>query len=212
MPSPFLETPRFPDEISFLASVGPQFRTEVAQGITGYQQTNATMPDPLYVFDITQALREIDIVNSAAGYGYKTVRNYFTVVKGKAYGFRIKNFWDYQDEGLGILGSGTGNGTTTAFQIYKRYTVGALSTDKPIKKPVTGTVGVKVNGVTVGGWTVDTTTGIVTFTVAPSNGAVLTCTFEFDVPVRFDRDVMKVHPDSGGLAVVEGLGMQEYRP
>lgn len=210
MPSAFLESPRFPDEITFHASVGPQFRTEVATGLTGYQQTNATMPDPLHVFDITQAMREIDISNTP-GYGYRVVRDFFNVVKGKAIGFRARNWWDYKDDGLGILGTGVGNGTTTVFQIAKRYVAGALSTDKAIRKPVSGTLVVKVNGVTVSNYTTDFTTGLVTFAAAPANGAVLTCAYEYDLPVRFDRDLIRVHPDSGGLAIVEGLAMLEYR-
>lgn len=211
MPSPFLESPRFPDEIAFYASVGPNFRTEDAKSLTGYQQTNATMPDPLHSIDITQALREIDIINTP-GYGYRVVRDFFFAVKGKAIGFRVKNWWDYKDDGLGILGTGLGNGSTTVFQIAKRYTAGALSTDKAVRKPVSGSVGVKINGVTQpSGWTVDTTTGLVTFSVAPANGAVLTCTYEFDLPVRFDRDSIRVRPDPGGLVAVEGLAMNEYR-
>lgn len=39
-------------------------------------------------------------------------------------------------------------------------------------------------------FTVDTTTGIVTFSPAPLDGTVLTAGFEFDVPVRFDTDMI----------------------
>lgn len=38
----------------------------------------------------------------------------------------------------------------------------------------------------------DQTTGIVTFTTAPENGAIITANFKFDVPVRFDTDMMDV--------------------
>lgn len=207
----FLESPRFPDEIAYWASIGPQFRTEVAAGVTGYVQTNPVMPDPLHAVDIAGALREMDIAGGTPQYGYKVLRNFFMVLKGRANGFRIKNFWDYQDEGLGVLGTGTGS--QTVFQIVKRYTVGALTMDKTIYKPVAGTVGVLANGVVQAtGWTVNTTNGKVTFTVAPANGVVLTCTFQFDLPMMFDRDGFRVRPDPGGLAVVESLTASEYRP
>ncbi len=42
------------------------------------------------------------------------------------------------------------------------------------------------------GWSVDATTGIVTFTTAPAAGAAITADFELDVPVRFDTDHMAV--------------------
>jgi uncharacterized protein (TIGR02217 family) len=37
-------------------------------------------------------------------------------------------------------------------------------------------------------WTVDETTGLVTFAHPPDLGARITAGFEFDVPVRFDTD------------------------
>lgn len=207
----FLETPRFPDEIAYWASIGPTYRTEVADGQTGYQQTAATMPWALHKMDVTNVMREIDIGGQGALYTFRTLRNFFHVLKGRANGFRVKNFWDYEDEGLGVLG--TGDGTQTVFQMVKRYTVGALSTDKAIYKPVAGSVGVKADGVTMGsGWSVSTTTGLVTFTVAPANGVVLTCTFEYDLPMRLDRDALRIHPDAGGLAVFEQLSATEYIP
>ena len=40
----------------------------------------------------------------------------------------------------------------------------------------------------VAGWSVDTTTGLVTFGMPPALGVEVTADFEFDVPVRFDTD------------------------
>jgi uncharacterized protein (TIGR02217 family) len=40
------------------------------------------------------------------------------------------------------------------------------------------------------GWSVDTTTGLVTFGTPPVLGVEVTADFEFDVPVRFDTDHM----------------------
>ena len=42
------------------------------------------------------------------------------------------------------------------------------------------------------GWSVDTTTGVVTFSAAPAIGVEVTADFEFDVPVRLDTDHMAV--------------------
>jgi|GEM_PF-1924279 len=44
----------------------------------------------------------------------------------------------------------------------------------------------------VAGWVVDTTTGVVTFTPAPLNHAMIRASFEFDVPARFDTDSISV--------------------
>jgi uncharacterized protein (TIGR02217 family) len=60
-----------------------------------------------------------------------------------------------------------------------------------VVKPVRGTVKVAVAGqpmVESIDWTVDDTTGVVTFVQPPDVGVVVTAGFEFDVPVRFDTD------------------------
>ena len=48
------------------------------------------------------------------------------------------------------------------------------------------------------GWTVDTTTGVVTFTAAPAGGVIVRAGFEFDVPVRFDTDKLVDTCGTGG--------------
>ena len=44
----------------------------------------------------------------------------------------------------------------------------------------------------LGGWSVDTTTGVVTFATAPAEGVAITAGFAFDVPVRFADDRLRV--------------------
>lgn len=209
MAAPFIESPRFPDEIAFSASVGPRFRTDVAEGATGFQQRNAVQPAPLYQWDIASALREMDNV-TALTYGLRAVRDYFNAAKGRAYGFRIKNFFDYSDEGAGILG--TGNGVLTAFQMLRRYTVGGLSTDKPIQKPIAATIAVYINAVLQSsGYTLNSTTGVVTFSSPPAGGTALTWTGQYDLPGHFDSDEFRARPESGGLYQIERLRVLEYR-
>ncbi|MEO8530146.1 MAG: DUF2460 domain-containing protein, partial [Deltaproteobacteria bacterium] len=77
------------------------------------------------------------------------------------------------------------------FQLVKVYASGEQSYTRPVKKPVSGTVRMgiateeRVEGVH---WTVDLTTGMVTFDTAPDAGAEISAGFEFDVSVRFDTD------------------------
>ena len=88
---------------------------------------------------------------------------------------------------------GTGNGIATAFQLVKRYASGAQSWTRAITKPVAGTVTIALNGTPqASGWSVSTTTGLITFATAPAAGIAITAGFEFDVPVRFDTDRIAV--------------------
>jgi uncharacterized protein (TIGR02217 family) len=55
-------------------------------------------------------------------------------------------------------------------------------------------VRIAVNGVERTGsqFSVDGTTGLVTFGAAPPSGATVTAGFHFDVPVRFDTDYLEI--------------------
>jgi uncharacterized protein (TIGR02217 family) len=108
---------------------------------------------------------------------------FFRARRGRAYGFRFKDWTDYQAFAQGL---GVGGGTTKTFQLVKRYASGGVIDTKAIAKPVAGTVKVYRDGVEATAvWSVDTTTGLATFATAPAAGVQVTA--EVDVPVRFDR-------------------------
>ena len=61
------------------------------------------------------------------------------------------------------------------------------------------------------GWSVDATTGIVTFDSAPGAGAPVTAGFQFDVPVRFDTDQLDVTLDLERLGSITSIPLVEIR-
>lgn len=135
-------------------------------------------------------------------------------------GFRIKAWDDFTTAEDGVSAPGWSDCTalvltSTTFQMVKEYgksMPALLSLGRPrrvIYKPVAGTVQVSVDNVpVVSGWSVDTTSGVITFSVAPVGTVRFGC--EFDYPVAFDSsfsvsaltgDVM----DASGLRLVELL-------
>ena len=60
------------------------------------------------------------------------------------------------------------------------------------------------------GWTVDVTTGVITFSVAPATGTYIKCTFDFDVPMAFTDNNFSLKTDVTGE--VRGLGLREILP
>jgi uncharacterized protein (TIGR02217 family) len=105
------------------------------------------------------------------------------VARGRHHGWRFKDWADFaaaHTEGVVTAI------TSTTFQLVKRYTSGSGTQDRVIKKPVSGTVEIKVSGV-VTAHTLDATTGVVTIGSAPAASAV-TWSGEFDVPMRFGTD------------------------
>ena len=94
---------------------------------------------------------------------------------------------------------GTGDASETTFQLVKLYELGANVVSRTIRKPVSGTVVAGIDGVskTLGvDFTVNTASGLITWTTAPGSGLDVTAGFEFDVPCRFDEGL-----DNNGLDV-----------
>jgi uncharacterized protein (TIGR02217 family) len=83
---------------------------------------------------------------------------------------------------------------------------------RTITKPVAGTVKVYLDGVEqLSGWSVDTTTGLVTFGMPLALGVEVTADFEFDVPMRFDTDQMAVTIQSYRLHAWQQIPIVELR-
>lgn len=138
-----------------------------------------------------------------------TVIAFFRARFGRAYGFRFKDWSDYQGVNQSL---GTGNGTKTAFQLVKNYFSGSNSYSRDIKKPVNGTVKIYLNSILQSsGFTIDHTTGMVTFSSAPANGVLVNADFDFDVPVRFDADQLAVRIDGPGQYLWDAIPIVEIR-
>lgn len=201
---------RFPDNISRGAKGGPERRTRIVELASGDEERNASWANSRRRYDVSYGVRRAD--DLAAVVAFFEARN------GRLHAFRFKDWSDYKS----CLPSatpastdqiiGTGNGSTTAFQLVKTYASGAQSWARAILKPVAGTVAVSLNGVAQGsGWSVNTTTGIVTFTVPPTTGAVIRAGLEFDVPVRFDTDELPVTLDIERTGSIPSIPLIEVR-
>lgn len=205
----FHET-RFPDNISRGARGGPERRTQIVELASGDEERNASWADSRRRYDVAYGIRKADDLAAVIAF--------FEARGGRLYGFRFKDWSDYKSALPSVAISrndqslGTGTGAATQFQLVKRYTSGAQTWTRTITKPVAGTVLVALNGVNQPtGWTVDTTTGIITFTVAPGIGIAVTAGFEFDVPVRFDSEAMDVTLDFERLGSITSIPLIEVR-
>ena len=200
----------FPVDISYGSAGGPQFSTDVVETISGFEQRNVNWSQARLRYNVAYGVR------SAAQ--LETLLAFFRARQGKAYGFRFRDWTDYQscpaaaspapmDQNLG-----SGDGTNKMFALRKAYTSGATTVYRLITKPVAGSIRVALNGVEqLSGWTIDTETGLVTFTAAPASGVSVTAGFLFDVPVRFDSDTLSLSLDSYGVGSANGVDLIEVR-
>jgi uncharacterized protein (TIGR02217 family) len=201
---------RFPDDISRGARGGPERRTQIVTLASGDEERNASWANSRRRYDVGYGIRRAD--DLAAVVAFFEARN------ARLHGFRFKDWSDYRsgppsqtpspfDQPIGV-----GDGITTAFQLVKRYASGAEVWTRTITKPVAGTVRVALAGAEqASGWTVDTTTGIVAFGVAPGSGVTITAGFAFDVPVRFDSDALDVTLDLERTGSITSIPLVEIR-
>lgn len=150
----FLESPRFPDNIAFGATVGPTYLTVVNTVYSGRDGRIPAWTQSRIRFDIGR--RAMNAADTA------TLDAFFRAVKGRAYGFRIKDWTDYLvTTGNGVLVPQNGAFGST-YQLAKFYQQGALSETRSISKPVVGSTAIYLNASALPGtaYALDTTTGI----------------------------------------------------
>ncbi len=201
---------QFPTNISSGARGGPERRTQIVTLAGGNEERNASWANSRRNYDAAFGVRGADDLAA--------VVDFFEARNGRLIGFRWKDWSDYKS---GVPSAtvantdqaiGTGDGATVAFQLVKAYTSGAVTWSRTITKPVSGTVVVALDGVDQPtGWSVDTTTGIVTFTAAPGSGVAVTAGFEFDVPVRFDADRLDVSMSIESAGSIASVPLIEVR-
>jgi uncharacterized protein (TIGR02217 family) len=197
----FIEV-RFPTDIAYGSAGGPEYSTDVVITQSGYEQRNANWSQARARYNVAHGVKTQAQLD--------TLIAFFRARKGRADGFRFKDWTDYQVGGQLI---GTGNGVTMAFSLVKSYSSGSSSEVRAISKPVAGSQNIYLGGVLQSGsaYSLNTTTGLVTFVTAPLLGAVISADFEFDVPVRFDTDRLSATLDSYGSRSWQDIPLVEIR-
>lgn len=186
----FLETPRFPGCPSFGFRSIPMYRTTISRMRSGKEQRNRFWSRPLYRYDATVGPRmESEI---------QELLEFWHAVGGEECGFRFKDYADYKSCYVNLTASATDQpliyveeaSDGPLYQLTKSYTQGARSQDREIYKPVSGSLLIAANAVTLTentDYEVDYTTGLVTMLIQDSESD-LTWGGEFDTPVRFDGE------------------------
>ena len=214
MPNAFHEV-LFPLDIALKSVGGPERRTEIVALGSGGEERNARWAHSRRRYD--------------AGYGIKTFEALAVVVaffeerRGRLHGFRWRDRLDHSSTApdTALVPSdqiiGSGDGATASFQLVKSYGGVYAPYQRPITKPVPGSVRVAVAGNEViegTAFTCDASTGLVTFLPGhtPASGAAVTAGFLFDVPVRFDTDYLEVDLSAFAAGVIPKIPLVEIKP
>jgi len=201
---------QLPLKLAYGSRSGPQFSTEIITIDGGYERRNQNWSQARRKYDARSGVRSA--VDSSL------LQAFFQARVGRARGFRLKDWSDYSSAADGTASPqwndqiiGTGDGTTTAFQLVKNYGSGGIVHQRAIRKPVADSVTIGVNGEqTMSGWSVDTVTGRVTFAEPPAPTYMITAGFLFDVPVRFDTDLLNMRAEDAQQVKTE-IPLMEIR-
>lgn len=203
---------QFPDGVSYGSSGGPGFRTDVIEVDSGAEQRVARWDGARRRYNAAEQVKSYDDLSA--------IVDFYIARKGPEFGFRYKDWSDYttaanhRDAHTAfdhLLG--TGDGVTTQFQLLKRYTSGGTIRVRNITKPVAGTVKVAKDAAEqFAGFSVNTTNGIVTFSVAPAIGVQVFGGCEHDVPVRFGIEIdqlLAINMDNFGSGSIPDIPLVE---
>ncbi len=192
----------FPVPLALAASGGPERRTEVVTLASGAEARNAIWAGSRRRWDVGSAVSRLDTLQEVVAF--------FEARGGRLNGFRFRDVLDERSSAPGSAVTatdqviGTGDGSTTVFQLVKAY--GSYS--RPILKPVAGSVVVAVDGADVSAST-DVSTGTIALAAAPAAGAVVTAGYRFDCPVRFDTDRLDVNLEAFGAGRILSIPLVE---
>lgn len=186
------------DEVQFPAAImaygtagGPGHKTQITETDSGHEERVGKWTYPRHRLRVE--------LLSRSNMEIAEIRRFAIARQGALRGFRAKDWNDFTTNEDGVSAAtdadvqiGVGDASETDFQLSKLYTSGLSTITRKIIKPVDGTDLVAIDGVAqIGGvdYTIDTTTGLITFASAPGNTLIVTAGCEFDVPVRFSQDV-----------------------
>lgn len=184
----------FPIDIALRSSGGPERKTDVVSFASGREQRNSRWQSSRRRYD--------------AGYGIKNISElqkiivFFEERRGKLYSFRWRDRLDYKSCSAAFEPSsydqniGVGNGTQKDFQLIKLYGEVFAPYKREIFTPVKNSVLIDINGnrqIEGKDFTINYTTGLISFIIPPTLDALITAGFLFDVPVRFDTDYLEVN-------------------
>lgn len=212
---------RLPLDISRMVSGGLGFRTLVNESDSGIESRIIKFSRIRGRWDLASRLARQVEANASIRTDIETIRNLHAVQEGRAHGFRFQHFGDHtigdpDDPTNDNQFLANGDDATTQFQVFKRYTFGSVNYDRSIVKLESGTYHVLIDSVeqTEGGgndYTIDINTGVITLTSVLASGTVLQIATDYDVPVRFDVDLLDIDEELASLGEIPSIPIVELK-
>lgn len=194
---------RFPLHLAFGSSGGPIWPTDILDLANGAEVRNAKTRHSRRRYNAIAGLKSKSEVIE--------LLSFFESRKGPLHGFRFRDPLDHATAETVTATDqtiGTGDGDRRDFALIKTYGNAPYGYDRPITKPVAGSVIAAVDGLQMA-VIVDHNTGRISFENPPNIGANISAGFEFDVPVRFASDTLDIVLDDFGAAQIQDVPLIE---
>lgn len=166
---------RLLDRVAYGFQGGPTYLTTQVEQPGGRVNRNAERTRPKYQYSAPFDRIETE--------DHHLLLAAYNACLGPVHAFRFLDRSDFELVDV-IIGTAVG-GVDETMQLIKPYIFGSQQTDRPITKPVDGTITLTEDDVPLAS-TTDPLTGISTFTSAA--GRIIRASGEFDVPVYFPED------------------------
>lgn len=192
---------RFPEDISFGSSGGPEYSTDIVITNSGHEQRNINWQEARSVYNVAHGVKTQQQLEELI--------SFFRARKGRAHGFRFKDWSDYKAIKQHI---DLADGQKTEFKLVKTYENAGVTEKRLINKPVEDSLDVYLDGSLYQDNIIfNTEKGIIIFDIPPAAGVAISADFEFDVPVRFDTDRLSAKLDSYGVSSWINIPLIELR-
>ena len=172
--------------LAWSVTKSPTFQTRIQRAVSGRELRALDYPFPLWQFTLVfDLLRD----KPAAGYDeLRTLMGFYMLCQG-AFGTFL--FPDPSDDRVTGQQIGTGDATTTVFQL--RRTMGAELPGGGFPEPIVApnvVEAIYLDGIVQDSadYSVDPSTGLVTFTMAPHSGLIVTADYSYYFRCRFIDD------------------------
>lgn len=200
-------------KISYGATGGPRRKTEIIELYSGFEERNSPWSQSRRSYNIGYGIRDTDDVYD--------IMEFFEAREASLYGFRYKDWSDYKstkpllenivaatDQVIGV-----GTGAEILLQLIKTNPDTHNTIVREITKPIASSVIIAVDGITIDpvNYYVSEVSGRVTFGYLISAGQIITAGFEFDVPVRFAQEELRINLANYEKGEIPDIALVEVR-